>query len=187
MKVPWLLPAVLGRGGAASALDSDIIVAAAAAGNQGFTSEGHGFFDKSIQHILQDNQNTHVSVEQCSQDGAPVSSPNPNAVCVYHVTFRSLHTYPQPNYTATQHSYEAPSIETLTVTHSVAAASFDDDLEIQQIVSSQDAKAPSTPSSSPPREEKEQGKTKNPAPVNRAIASTGAALVGVMLVFTVFF
>lgn len=78
-------------------------------------------------------------------------------------------------------------METLSVSYSVLAADSDDDPEIRQSVSSPDAKAPSTPLSPPPEKEKERDKSRNPAPVNRAIAGTGAALVGVMLVFTVFF
>lgn len=46
MKLPWLLPALIGRGGAASTLDTDIIVAAA--GNKIFTSDGQGLFENSV-------------------------------------------------------------------------------------------------------------------------------------------
>ncbi|KAK4120838.1 hypothetical protein N657DRAFT_143568 [Parathielavia appendiculata] len=170
MKLPWLLPALLGSG-AAAGLDKVGI----AVGDKVWTVESRVYLGKGITYQEQD-----------SEDGASIQSASANSIPAALDTLNMdlpNKTKPGLNYPDTG---DAAPIITLKSASNNAAQSPEDGPSSQQAgPSSGLSHDPSGLDESSTRPSR-RAETKNPASANRAIAGMGVGLVSVMLIFTVF-
>ncbi|KAK4237629.1 hypothetical protein C8A03DRAFT_34379 [Achaetomium macrosporum] len=172
MRLPWLLPALLGSEAAASTLDT-------VSGDRLTVCESRVLFGKALT-FQQANQQQLADIEQAGLHGAPMVSPGAGAGAIHLDSNGPTVVLRSQNQTRPKLSHIQPSSE------------HDGQLEDP---SYPEAKSAQQPESEPPSHDHDPGpeaeaedeveasrETKNPASANRAIAGMGAGLLSVMLI-----